>query len=328
MKYLSLIFLFLGLSACQQNSPKLMVLEGNAIGTTYSIRYLDSDERSFEKDIQEIIKAVNRSTSTYQANSDISRINQGDTSVVVDKYFADVFQKSARIYKETSGYFDPTIGVLVNAWGFGPESAQEELDSVKIKELLSFVGFEKVALINGKVQKEYPEIYFDFNAIGKGYLVDVISWHLEDNNIENYLVEIGGEIKARGLNQNDQIWTIAIENPNFDGSRSFATTIELHNKSIATSGNYRKFRTTNDGNRFVHTINPKSGFATSSNLLSASVIGPTDCADVDGYATAFMAMGLEATIEFVKNRSNLEVFLIYADEEGSLKTYQYPMFKS
>lgn len=299
-------------------------MTGNAIGTTYSIRFMDPYDSNFETDIDALIKAVNKSTSTYIPSSDISRINDGDLTVVVDEFFVDVFRKSEKIYKETNGYFDPTVGILVNAWGFGPEGAIEDLDDFRIQDLLAYVGFDKVKLENNKISKMYPEIYFDFNAIGKGYLVDVIGRFFEDKNIKNYLVEIGGEIRARGKNQNDDYWRIAIENPNTDASRSFATTIQLINESIASSGNYRKFRTTPEGEKYVHTINTKTGYATESNLLSASVIAPTDCADVDGYATAFMAMGFDKSRSFLKNHPELKAFLIYADKNGDTQTYATP----
>jgi len=310
------------LLSCIPSESKLNIIEGNAIGTTYSIRYLDGGQRSFESKIDALIKAVSKSTSTYIPTSDISKINKGDATVVVDDYFKEVFEKSATIYQETNGDFDPTIGILVNAWGFGPEEAIENLDSVKIKELLTYVGFDKVSIKNGKVKKLYPEIYFDFNAIAKGYLVDVIGRMFEQSNIENYLVEIGGEIRARGVNQRGVPWKIAIEKPNFDGSRTFATTIQLHDESIATSGNYRKFRNDEDGKKYVHTINTKTGYATESNLLSVSVISKSDCAIVDGYATAFMAMGLEKTRAFLKKHPELKVFLIYTDEKGEIETFR------
>jgi len=312
---------FLLLISCNQKSYESKTIQGNAIGTTFTIRYISSDTTNFESKIDELIKAVNKSTSTYIQTSDISKINSGDTTVIADKYFVEVFKKSERIYTETNGDFDPTIGVLVNAWGFGPEDAVENLDSTKIKSLLKFVGFNKVSVNNGKVTKKYPETYFDFNAIGKGYLVDVIGRLFEEHGIENYLVEIGGEIRARGVNDKNIPWRIAIENPNFDGSRSFATTISLNNESIATSGNYRKFRTTDDGKKYVHTINTKTGYASESNLLSASVISKSDCADVDGYATAFMAMGLEKSKEFLKNHLGLRAFLIFENEKGALETF-------
>jgi len=313
--------------SCKNKENNLKIIQGNAIGTTFSIRYVDSSEVNFEPKIDSLIKAINKSTSTYIPTSDISKINKGDSTVVIDAFFEEVFTKSERIYKETEGDFDPTIGVLVNAWGFGPNDKIEDLDSLKIKELLKFVGFDKVKLANGKVVKQYPEIYFDFNAIGKGYLVDVVGRLFEKYKIKNYLVEIGGEIRARGVNEKNIAWRIAIENPNADGTRSFATAVQLHDESIATSGNYRKYRTTEDGKKYVHTINTKTGYASESNLLSASVISKSDCADVDGYATAFMAMGLEKTLQFLEKHPELKVFLIYVDENGEIKTYNSPLLE-
>lgn len=326
MKNLSYLLLFVALISCNTKEIELKTLAGNAIGTTYSIKYLDSKNIEFEYKIDSLIKAINKSTSTYIPTSDISRINKGDSTVIVDSYFEEVFQKSNKIYKETNGDFDPTVGVLVNAWGFGPEEKIEDLDSIKIKELLKFVGFNKVKIENKKVIKKYPEIYFDFNAIGKGYLVDVVGRLFEQYNIVNYMVEIGGEIRAKGKNENNEFWRIAIENPNFDGTRTFATVIQLKNESIATSGNYRKFRTNANGSKYVHTINTRTGYATESNLLSASVISTADCADVDGYATAFMAMGLEKTKAFLIEHKELKAFLIFADENDEIKTFKSQNF--
>lgn len=314
--------------SCEKNVDNLKILEGNAIGTTFSIRYIDESDKTFETKIDSLITAVNKSLSTYIPTSDISKINRGDSTVIVDHFFKEVFLKSEKIYNETNGEFDPTVGILVNAWGFGPEKSIKNLDSTKIKNLLTFVGFNKVKLQNNKITKLYPEIYFDFNAIAKGYLIDVLGRLFEQENIENYMVEIGGEIRARGVNQDGEFWRIAIENPNEDGTRSFATTIQLNNESMATSGNYRKYRTTIEGNKYVHTINAKTGYAIESNLLSASVISKSDCADVDGYATAFMAMGLEETKVFLRNHKELKAFLIYADENGEMQTFKSANFKN
>jgi len=325
-KYAAIIILFLFIS-CGKEENSLRILEGNAIGTTFSIRYLDRSDINFEMKIDSLIKAINKSTSTYIPTSDISKINNGDTTIVVDAYFEEVFNKSEKIYKDTDGDFDPTVGILVNAWGFGPGEQIEDLDSIKIQELLKFVGFDKVKIENRKVQKLYPEIYFDFNAIGKGYLVDIVGRLFEAYDIRNYMVEIGGEIRARGVNEHNIPWRIAIENPNFDGSRSFATVVQLHDESMATSGNYRKFRTTEDAKKYVHTINTKTGYASESNLLSASVISKSDCADVDGYATAFMAMGLEKTIDFLKTHLELKVFLIYIDDKEEMQTFESDNFE-
>jgi len=328
MKKITLIALLISLISCKSTKEELKTIDGNAIGTTFSIRYLDSSSVKFEGKIDSLISLVNKSVSTYISSSDISKVNKGDSTIVIDEFFKEVFLKSERIYNDTNGDFDPTVGVLVNAWGFGPGDAIKDLDSAKVKELLKFVGFNKVKLVNNRIQKKYPEIYFDFNSIAKGFLVDVVSRLFENHSIKNYMVEIGGEIRARGVNQNGEYWRIAIENPNFDGSRSFATTIQLKNESMATSGNYRKYRTTEDGMKYVHTINTKTGFATESNLLSASVISKSDCSDVDAYATAFMAMGLEKTKIFLNKHSELKAYLIYADGNGELIMYKTPNFES
>ena len=324
-KYILLLVSILFIS-CKTENDNLKTILGEAIGTTFSIKYLDKSDADYSVQIDSVIKAVNNSLSTYIPTSDISKINKGDTTVVVDDFFVEVFRKSARIYQETNGEFDPTVGILVNAWGFGPGKKIENLDSLKVKELLTYVGFNKVRLENRKIYKQYPEIYFDFNAIAKGSLVDAVGKLFEKNGIANYMVEIGGEIRARGVNHENVPWKIAIENPNFDGSRTIATVIELKDASIASSGNYRKYRIANDGTKFVHTINTKTGYAKESNLLSASVISTSDCADVDAYATALMAMGLEKSKVFLNEHTKLKAFLIFADNEGNLKTYKTANF--
>lgn len=326
MKNCLLLLFLLGFISCGNKESELKILEGNAIGTTFTIRYLDAGSNNYETKIDSLITAINKSASTYIPTSDLSKINKGDTTVLADANLQQVFTKSAKIFKETEGAFDPTVGILVNAWGFGPEKPIENLDSLKVQELLKFVGFDKVQLENGKIKKLYPEIYLDFNAIAKGYLVDMVSRMFEKNGVKNYMVEIGGEIRARGKNEKGTPWKIAIENPNTDGSRSFATVIELKDESIATSGNYRKFKVKEDGTKYVHTINPKTGCAKESNLLSASVISKSDCADVDAYATAFMEMGFEKSKIFLKSHPELKAFLIYVDEKGEMQTYKSDNF--
>jgi len=317
-----LLFLY-----CEYTKTDLNIIEGNAIGTTFTVRYLDGGTNNYETKIDSLIAAINKSASTYIPTSDLSKINKGDTTVLADANLQEVFTKSEKIYKETEGAFDPTIGILVNAWGFGPEKPIENLDSIKVNELLKFVGYDKVRLENGKIKKLYPEIYLDYNAIAKGYLVDMVSRMFEKSGVTNYMVEIGGEIRARGQNEKGTPWKIAIENPNTDGSRSFATVIELKNESIATSGNYRKFKVKEDGTKYVHTITPKTGYATESKLLSASVISKSDCANVDGYATAFMEMGFEKSTAFLKNHPELKAFLIYVDEKGAMQTFKSDNFE-
>jgi len=316
--YYLLFFLFI---ACKKDNVEYQQLNGFALGTSFSIVYGDTPI-NYEKEIDSLVSVINGSLSTYIAESDISRINDGDSSIVVDAYFSEVFAKSKKIYMESGGAFDPTVGVLVNAWGFGPEDEMLIIDSTKISSLLNRVGFDKVSLENNKVISSVDSVYLDFNAIAKGYTVDVIGRYLESKEIKNYLVEIGGEVRVRGVNSKGEPWKIAIEKPNFDGTRSFQAVVGLNNEAMATSGNYRKFKIDEKtGNRYAHTLDARSGYPSKNNLLSASVISSLDCADVDGYATAFMAMGFERSRDFLKAHPELKVFLIY-DEAGEMKTFQ------
>ncbi len=316
-------FAFLLLFACAKTTKSSYKnFEGNALGTTFHISLEQGKYNLSEKQIDSLIYLINKSLSTYIPNSDISKINSGDSTIVVDDLFNEVFQKSKKIYKQTNGAFDPTIGILVNAWGFGPNGEVENLDSVYIDSMLDFVGFQNVEIQNHLVKKKYLKTYLDFNAIAKGFTVDFIGRFFEQMEVKNYMIEIGGEIRARGVSTKNTPWKIAIEEPHFDGTRSFQNTISLKNESIATSGNYRKFKLDKNGNKYAHTIDTKTGFPSKSNLLSASVISTLDCADVDAYATAFMAMGLEKTKIFLKKHSELKAFLIYSDDNGAIATFK------
>lgn len=315
-----LLLILTGLSCKEADNEKFTKLEGYAFGTSFNIVYKDND--NYSKEIDSLFHLVNRSLSTYIPNSDISKINKGDSTIIVDAYFTEVFQKASKIYIETEGVFDPTIGVLVNAWGFGPNKTKINPDTAKISELLKLVGFNKVELKNGKIKKERDSIYFDFNAIAKGYAVDIAGRFLESKSIEDYLVEIGGEIRTRGQKNDSTFWKAGIENPNFDGTRSIQKVIKLKNESLATSGSYRKFKTDSiTGKKYVHIIDPRTGYPAQSNLLSVSIIGDLDCADVDGYATALMAMPFIKAKHFLEARKELKGFLIYSDENENLQTF-------
>ncbi|MGB0837882.1 MAG: FAD:protein FMN transferase [Flavobacteriaceae bacterium] len=330
MKRLVGLLTFFLIFSCQKSPEKqgYIRLSGAVFGTTYHMSYQDDLERDFSEDIESIFAAENQSLSTYIPSSDISKINNGVEGIKVDSLFVEVFEKSKRIYTETEGVFDPTIGDVVNAWGFGPESMENPPSNEDIENLMQYVGFDKVALTQGRVQKMYPQTYFDFNAIAKGYGVDLVGRFLESKGVVNYMVEIGGEIRVRGKNASGNLWGIGVEKPNFDMTRSLQEVILLDNQSIATSGNYRKFRIDpKTGEKFVHTINTKTGFALQTDLLSASVISTLDCADVDGYATAFMAMGYERAKAFATNHPELLVILIYIDEEGDTQVYQSAALK-
>lgn len=321
MKSIQGVFFFLSLlllSACKTEIKNQdYVLKGGVFGTTYKITYLNASE-NYQKSLDSLFLVINNSVSTYIPTSDISKINAGEKDVIIDDIFAEVFKKSKRIYKETDGFFDPTVGNLVNAYGFGPKKEKINLTRQQIDSSMQFVGLDKVSFINDKIVKAHPKVNLDFNSIAKGFGIDIVSRFFDAKQIENYLIEIGGEIRAKGLKKNGNPWVIQLVNPVKAFDNDGFKVIDLSNKSMATSGNYRKFRIADDGKKYVHTINPKTGLATESNLLSASVIAPLDCADVDAYATAFMAMGLEKTKQFLETKPEIKVILIYASEDGSL----------
>ncbi|MFY7670312.1 FAD:protein FMN transferase [Tenacibaculum sp. MEBiC06402] len=310
------IFLFIVFYACKSEEKDVYSkLRGDVFGTTYTIVY--KDNQNYQEEINEVFKAFNNSLSTYIPNSIISKVNNNEGSVIVDEYFVEAFEKAKRIYKETDGFFDPTIGKLINAYGFGSGKEKKDLIQEEIDSLKKLMGFDKIVLVENKVLKP-NDIEFNVNAFAKGLGVDVVGRLLESKNIQDYLVEIGGEIRARGKSPRNSLWKVAIDDPNTDGSRSQSRTIELNNQSMATSGNYRKFKLNSNGEKVVHTVNPKTGLAQENNLLSASVLIEGDCADVDAYATAFMAMGLEQTKAFLTSHPELKVVLLYANKEGEI----------
>ncbi|SDR66494.1 thiamine biosynthesis lipoprotein [Polaribacter sp. KT25b] len=322
-----LLIVLLFLIACKQESENNHhTLQGFVFGTSYKITYLDT-AIDYQKSLDSLFLLMNASTSTYIPTSEISKINNGDSTIVVDAIFSEVFTKAKRIFKETDGFFDPTVGNLVNAYGFGPKERLNDLTDEEIKNQMQFVGLDKVNLIDGKIVKEDKKIYLDFNSIAKGFGIDLVARFFDEKKIENYLIEIGGEIRAKGTKENNKPWLIKVVNPANASENGGYKTINLSNKSMATSGNYRKFRVSSEGKKYVHTINPKTGYATESNLLSASVIASADCADVDAYATAFMAMGLEKTKEFLKKHPNLEVILLFSNSEHRIDEYTTYIYK-
>ena len=314
------IILFTG---CQESANKEKTVSGEALGTTYTIKYFSEKDLGMENALDSIFRVVNRSMSTYQPDSDISRLNRGDSLVVVDTLFQNVFSLSQQIYRESGGYFDPTVGDLVNMYGFGPEKSLKVIDSTTIDSLMVFVGLDKIEISpEGQVKKEFPEVYLDFNAIAKGYAIDLIGHYLDHQEVDHFLVELGGELLAKGKNVNkDAAWIVGIDDPNQEeGSRTLTAGVALKDRALATSGNYRKNRIDPaTGATYVHTINPLTGYPEKSNLLSTSVLAE-NCALADGYATAFMALGVERTIEILEDLEMVDVYLIYT-EDGKVKTY-------
>jgi thiamine biosynthesis lipoprotein len=311
---LLLIFCF-GLVSCS-NTPEQLRAAGPVFGTTYSIIY-DSSQ-NFETAFDSLFFEVNRSMSTYIPTSDISKVNI-NKSVSIDHHFESVFKTSKEIYSATQGKFDPTIGAVVNAWDFGPEGKIEALDSLKINELMLSVGMDKVTLNNGVILKPKAS-RLDFNAIAKGYGVDVIGRYLESKNIQNYLIEIGGEIRAKGINTvKNTSWKVGVQHPDLSGDIPYVNTLSLQDESMATSGTYRKFKLDAEGNRYTHIIDTKTGYPIRSGILSVSVVSP-NCMVADAYATALQAMTLDKIRMFLKIHPELKVFIVFVNDANELQT--------
>ena len=323
------LFVVLAFVGCTSNTEPQR-LSGYALGTTYNITYFDTRANpNLVPAIDSVFYILNKSMSTYIKNSDISKINRGDDQVVVDHHFKAVFNASKAVFTATQGFFDPTVGSLVNAYGFGPEEGLATLTASDRDRLLALTGFEKVTLLKeGRILKTNPNIYLDFNAIGKGYAVDVLSSMMEKRfGYTNTLVEIGGELQAKGKHiLKNSPWTVAIDTPNENiVERDLLRKLTLQNQALATSGNYRKFRIDEKGNKYVHTINPFDGTAQPSKVLSASVIA-ADCMTADAYATALMSMPI-SKIETLP-LDGIEYMLVLAGDNGNYDIQRSPGFPS
>ena len=309
------------LISCGESAPvkQKIVVNGFAQGTTYNVTYISYNGVNYQRSIDSLLIEIDNSLSTYQQKSLISKFNQSDSLVETDELFTAVFAISKEVYEQTNGLFDPTIAPVVNAWGFGFENSHST-DSTIIDSLLIYVDFTNVTLKGNNVVKEKKGMMLDFNAVAQGYSVDILAYLLEKKGIENYLVEVGGELKAKGLNINDTLWRIGIDKPLPDlQEREIEAIVNLENKALATSGNYRKFYE-KDGMKYSHTINPKTGYPVEHNLLSASVV-TDNCGYADAYATSFMCMGIKKSKEFLLTHTSLKVYFVYSDKNGNWKTF-------
>ena len=319
-KFYSLLLLCLWIGCSE--TFELQQHEGYALGTSYHFKYAGSPEEfeSIQKGIDSLFFEINHSLSTYLKTSDISKINKGDTTIVVDHHFKKVFAKSEAIWCSTDGNFDPTLGQLVNVYGFGPEKPLNTIDSLTLQKILTSVGWEKIKLTaKGKIIK-HPSTYLDFNAIAKGYAVDCIANYLQSKGKQSILVEIGGELMALGRNPiSGTSWKVAIDDPLQLNQRRWITTVELSDQGLATSGNYRKHRTDSlTGEKYVHSINPLTGRTVKTNVLSASVLAP-DCMTADAWATALMVLPLEKGQELIENDPKLEALWIVVKNDSLIQ---------
>lgn len=305
--------------ACQPKQAPYMRLTGEAQGTTFSITYRDSLSRNFDKPVDSLFHLIDRSMSLWDSTSLISRINRNDSVTAVDSHFAAVFHLAQQISRETEGAFDITVGPLVKAWGFSAKKNNTLPDSSTIDSLREIIGYQLVKLEGMRLIKSDPTVELDFNAIAQGYTVDLIATFLERHAIRDYLIELGGEVRARGKNERKETWQIGIDKPidSIGSERPLQIIVPLQNESLATSGSYRKFKEAG-GVRRSHIIDPATGYPVTHQLISVSVIAD-HCAAADAYATACMVAGLDRAMEMA-SRLGLKIYCIYLAEDGALMT--------
>ena len=305
-------FLSLLLISCNVDSSNYKRIQGDAFGTTYQvIVQSESNSSKIKQSIDSIFEVVNNSMSTYRSNSIISKVNQSQNPVKVDSHFIEVFKKSKDIWKLSNGYFDPTAGSIVNLYGMGPNNKIQSINEYKIDSVMQYVGLDKVYLNQQNfIVKTDKNVYIDFNAIAKGYSVDLIKDLLISMNSNNFLIEVGGELITMGVNEKNKKWKVAIQNP--VDLNSYYSEITLDGMSLATSGNYRKFRLDSEtGVRYAHIVNPINGQSMSNNILSASVIA-NSCIEADAWATSLMLMDPMEAVEIINNIVDIEVLILTA----------------
>jgi FAD:protein FMN transferase len=326
MKYFVLVILgicFLT-SGCKREG-KLVKFGGEAQGTYYAVTYVDADGRNFQDSIDVILKKFDSSCSIYKPNSIISRFNNNDPTAKADRDFTTVFNKAMEVSERSGGAFDITVGQLVRAWGFSIKG-KLKMDDHKVDSLKQYVGYKKVKLVNGRVIKENPNIQLDYNALAQGYSSDVLGRFLESKGIKNYLIDVGGEVLGRGRKPDGGIWSVGIERPPSDSlqKQQLEAIVSLDNRALSTSGNYRKYFI-KDGIKYSHDIDPITGYPVHHTLLAVSVLAENSMT-ADAFCCAFLVMGKEKALEFIKHNPELDAYFIYCDEKGTLKTQCSPGF--
>jgi FAD:protein FMN transferase len=321
----SLFLLAILFSGCSQPA-KYIFNEGQIYGTIYHIVYESPAGKDMKPEIDAELQRLTMIFSTFNPESQISKVNK-NLPLKLDSLFINCFNCSMKVSELSEGAFDITVAPLVNAWGFGFTN-RLKITQPLIDSLLQLTGYKKVKLENGKVVKENPGIMLDMSAVAKGYTCDIIGRFLRQKGCINYMVEIGGEVVAQGLNNRGNIWNIGISKPDetsFYAREDIQAVVKLPEKALATSGNYRNFYI-QDGKKVAHEISPHTGYPAEQNLLSTTVLAG-DCMTADAWATAFMVMGLEKSVEIQKRVPGIEVYFIYADESGFNKIYMSDHFR-
>ena len=308
---------------CQHSMP-YQHNKGFIFGTVYNITYQSNED--LQPQIEAELKKVNQTFSTFEANSLISQINQ-NKPVKVNEMFREVFTLAESISKVTDGAFDITVAPMVNMWGFGFKTGQHPSKQA-IDSLHQVVGYHKVKLVGNTIQKTDKRVMLDCSAIAKGYGSDIVARFLRRNGIKNFMVEIGGEIVTRGISEKRLPWKVGVTKPTDDSlnvNQELQTILNVTNKAMATSGNYRKFYYKN-GKKYAHTIDPLTGYPVQHNILSSTVLA-NNCAAADAYATAFMVLGLEKAQKVLERHPELMAYFIYSDKNGKNAVWFSPSLK-
>ena len=317
-KVLLLIMSLMVLASCGKQ-PQKVILQGLAQGSYYAITYFDEQGRNFQQEIDSIFHAVDVSVNLWVDTSVISKVNRNE-EVTLDNIFIDNFNIAQEAARLSDGYFDPTISPIVAAWGFsykhGDTITPQLIDSLK-----QLVDYRNIRIEDGKVVKANPAMTLDFNAIAQGYTSDLIASFLDSRGINNYLVDTGGEIIARGEKPNDQQWIVGIEKPadNWDSEQVVHTRIALRNKGLVTSGSTRKYVERN-GKRYSYCIDPKTGYPVEHNVLSVTVLAENSVW-ADALASICMVMGMEKSLPLIDNMDGVEAYYIYVNEQNALETF-------
>lgn len=307
-----LFFMLLLFVSCKEKQATYVEDRGEVFHTTYSIKYKYT--HSLKPEIEAELAKFDDSLNPFKPTSIISKVNNNE-EVVLDSFFINVFNRSQEVSGVSDGLFDITVSPLINAWGFGFKNI-DNVTAEMVDSLRAIVGYDKIQVENGRVIKSDPRVQINTSAIAKGYSTDVIADLLESYGVTDYMIEIGGEVTAKGVNDKGECWHIGIDKPIDDKApvhRELQTIIKLCDKSMATSGNYRNFYV-KDGKRYAHTINPKTGYPAESNILSATVIAD-DCMTADAYATVFM-LADTATIRSIALQEKLSYLLILDSEDN------------
>lgn len=325
-----LVFLIVGTVTIisRQNSMPYQHDEGTVFGTVYSIRY--QSDKNLKNEIEAELQKVDNALSPFNKISIISKINRNEKATP-DSMFLDVFRLARKVSEDTGGAFDITVAPLVNAWGFGFKQGISPTPHA-IDSLRQFVGFDKVMEAEEQgatvIRKADPRMMLDCSAIAKGYGSDVVARFLRSRGIENFMVEIGGEIVTSGVSSKRVPWKIGVTKPTDDSlsiNQELQTVLNVTDKAMATSGNYRNFYY-KDGKKYAHTIDPRTGRPVQHNILSATVLAG-DCATADAYATSFMVMGLDGARNVLERHPELMAYLIYSDEQGNNAVWFSPSLK-